>query len=194
MGKSLEKVPPGDKRRAIGRHGNSVGAVNAASAEVGGVRQDRVNDERPAWIVLTYLKCHIPPAPYQVPDNHRLSSAIGRFLVSERPVQRDLTACDARHQVTLRVDSQVVDALKCQPDDARVGPGRNDEITFELALGAVINQVDSGINSQLRDFAVIWNAAEPVGRIFAEKVIALARQLVHTHHAGRGIAANHLHS
>ena len=57
----------------------------------------------------------------------------------------------------------------------------NDEIIFELALGTVIHKVDSGINSVLRHFAVVWNVGAPVCRIVANKIVALAFQFFMHH-------------
>src|SRR5205823_12057619 len=50
--------PAGDESCAVRGHGNGVGAVDAAAAEVSGVRQDGINDERQGRVVLTYLECH----------------------------------------------------------------------------------------------------------------------------------------
>src|SRR5207237_965272 len=46
--------PARDESRAVVGHRNGVGAIDAAAAKVGGVRQDRINNEREAQVVLAY--------------------------------------------------------------------------------------------------------------------------------------------
>jgi len=46
----------------------------------------------------------------------------------------------------------------------------------------------------LRHFAIVRNVGAPLGRIVAEKIVALARQQVCAHHAGFGVPAHKLHT
>ena len=76
----------GDESCAVRGHRNGVGAVDAGAAEVGGVRQDRIDDERKTGIVLAYLERHFVLALQHVAAVDRLFDAL-RLLVDHRLVQ-----------------------------------------------------------------------------------------------------------
>src|SRR5262249_28858029 len=63
-------------------------------------------------------------------------------------------------------------------DLVRIGARRDDPVVFEPALGAVVHQVDAGIHVDVTDLAVVRNVREPLAGIFADQVVALARQRV----------------
>src|SRR5208283_1379237 len=62
-----------------------------------------------------------------------------------------------------------------------VGARRDLEVIFEASLVAVEDQVDSGIDVVVADAGKLRNAAAPLCRVVAEKIIALGGQEI-----GRG--------
>src|SRR6266700_564754 len=58
-GEVRRESPARDESRAVGGHGNGVGAVDAGATEVGGVRQDGIDNEREARVVLAYPERHL---------------------------------------------------------------------------------------------------------------------------------------
>jgi len=75
-----------------------------------------------------------------------------------------------------------------------VGAGPNDEVVLKLGLGTIINEVDTGINGVLGHSTIVRNVGVPLGRVVADKVVALTRQQVCAHHPSQGVAAYKLHT
>ena len=71
---------------------------------------------------------------------------------------------------------------------------REQEVIFQLALIAVINQVDAGINTVVPNPGIVRNIGSPFLGIVADEVRALSRQLVHPADSGHGICAQELHA
>ena len=80
-----------------------------------------------------------------------------------------------------------------QRDGFGVGARRDDKVILKFSpLGAVINQVDAGINAFVPDLCVGGNIRAPFAGVVANEVIGFAGQLVSTGHDGVGIRAQQL--
>ena len=81
-------------------------------------------------------------------------------------------------QIALGVDRHPLDALELQADSIGVGAWPNHEVIFQLAAGAVIHQIDAGINRSIAYAPIIRHGA-PVLLLRAEKVIGAKGQRIH---------------
>src|SRR5580704_17024614 len=69
-----------------------------------------------------------------------------------------------------------------------------DKIKLKLLLIAVVDQVDSGINSFVLHLGVGWNIAAPLLRIVANEEVALAGQFIHSAHRSMRARTHELHT
>ena len=84
-------------------------------------------------------------------------------------------------------------AVEGDADLAWVGAGRDDEVVFKLALGAVVDEVDAGVDTRIADLAEGGDVLVPVLRIVANVVVHLAEQRRLADHGGRGARADEPH-
>src|SRR5207249_8553277 len=77
-------------------------------------------------------------------------------------------------------------------DRPRVRAGRQQEIVFQLPLVAIADQVHAGIKTLYLGLAKDGNVRPPLGRIVAQEVIDLPRQLARAADPGLGISPHPL--
>ena len=137
-GKVGRTSEPRDIGVAGGVHGDTLGIVAPSAAEVGGIAQHRINDERLRPIIghhskadLMGLFAHIATG-YLLPDSAHL-------LIDEWFVQSDLLACDVEDEVALRLHFECVGADEGQQDGCGVSPGGHDEVVFQLPLVTIVD-------------------------------------------------------
>jgi hypothetical protein len=165
----------------------------AAAAKIGRVDHHRVNHQRLGRIVSAQLKTDLTLRVERVAASDLLSRAV-RFLIDHRLAQSDLPAGGLQHKVASFVHCQNVGAGEAQADDLGVGAGSDDEVVFQLPLGAVVNQIHSWINAPVFDFGVGGNAGAPPFGIAAREVVTLAGQFFQPGHLRRAVSAHELHS
>ena len=98
-----------------------------------------------------------------------------------------------QHEIALGVDLELVHASKAKHDLFRVRPGSDHEIVFELALVAVVEKVDPGIDVLVVDLCIGRDVGAPRGGIFADEVVCFAGEFVEPAHErlGRGTYETH---
>src|SRR5205814_1015179 len=65
----------------------------------------------------------------------------------------DFPGC-VQHELALCVDLQALRALEAEHDPIRIGSGRDHEVIFQLALVAVVDEIDTGIDRAIVDLGV----------------------------------------
>jgi hypothetical protein len=75
-------------------------------------------------------------------------------------------------QFSLRSDFQPAQAGEFEANRIRVNPGCDGEIVFELALIAVVAQVNAGINCLVSNPAKSSHINVPAGRVATNEVIS----------------------
>src|SRR5204863_7816364 len=83
------KSTAGNESSAVGGHRDGVGAVDVTAAQVGGVRQDGINNERETRVVLAHSERHLVLALKHVATVDRLFNTLG-LLVDHGLVQAQL--------------------------------------------------------------------------------------------------------
>ena len=102
--------------------------------------------------------------------------------------QRALRRVD--HEVALAIHFETLRSIDGEVNGPRVGAGSQLPIVFEVALAAVVGQVDAGIDRAVGHTGVGRDADVPAGRISADEVIDLARQEIEPAGAVRGVGAD----
>ena len=173
-------------------HGHAPALISAAAAEVGRINEHWIDGQRLADIVSADREADLAVALEDELPADIVANAIDR-LVEYRRLFDQLAAGGLEDQVTLAVELRAEGSLERHRDDAGIGPRRDHEIVFELAVVAVIDQIDALIHIPIRHFAVIGNIGVPLRGVVADQVIALIRQQIHPRHGRRGIGAGELH-
>src|SRR6266849_8397299 len=96
------------------------------------------------------------------------------------------------HELALGVYLQPLDPFEVEHDPLWVRPRCDDEVVLELALVAVVDKVDAGIDVAVLHLRVGRDVGPPLRRIVADEVIRLSGKLLkpadarlgrHTHEA-----------
>ena len=87
------------------------------------------------------------------------------------------------------VHLNLLGSVEGQSDLRGIGAGRHDEVVFELALIAVVDQINPGIDVCVGDLLVRRNVRAPLRRISPDDVIDDARKLVEPDHLSLRIGA-----
>src|SRR3989442_1038297 len=151
--------------------------VNPTAAEVGGVREHRVDDQRAAPIVSAYLKADLVRAFELVTARDLLPDAI-RFLVDQRLLESNLPILDCQDKVSLTVERRSLRSFHNHGDRTGVRAGSYDEVIFQFSLVAVVHQIHAGIDSVNLHFGVHRHIRAPHLGIVADEVVGLAGRLL----------------
>src|SRR5204862_359464 len=92
-----------------------IALIAGASAEVGGVRQRRVNDKGAARVVFTHRKAHFSACCEKVASAHPLSLALA-LLIAEGSMLAQLSGARLKQQIPVGGNLKVLDASKGQAD------------------------------------------------------------------------------
>src|ERR1019366_5724696 len=90
----------------------------------------------------------------------------------------NLAASNADNQVAVSIESQPLGPSEAEFNLPGIGFRREHEVVLQLALVAVVNQVHPGIDLPILHSAKCRNIALPLGRIFADEVVALACEFI----------------
>src|SRR5207245_11668865 len=113
--------------------------------------------------------------PVAAGDRRATSSNI---LVDRGLALTNARAANLEGQFTIAVDPQPVGTLQAELDATGIGPRMDDEVVFQLALVAVVLQVNPGVHIAVRDPREGRHANLPVARILANQVIGLSGELL----------------
>ena len=70
----------------------------------------------------------------------------------------------------------------------------DDEVVLQLALVAVVEEIDPGIDSGVAHLGVSGNVAAPLGGVVADEVVGCAGERVSALDLGAGAGAHQVHS
>jgi hypothetical protein len=87
-------------------------------------------------------------------------------------VQADLVpaSADRGDDAAVGVDGDGVGPLEAQRDRCGAGTGRDQEVELQLVAGAVVDDVDAGVDVAVGDAAVGGGAAHPTAWLLADEV------------------------
>ena len=77
---------------------------------------------------------------------------------------------DLNDELSLPTQTQRIVPPKAEPDPAEVAAGRNVVIVFELAVVAVIDQVDAGIDALIAHLRIGRDSGAPLFRVVSGEV------------------------
>ncbi len=135
VGKSDEEGVAGHIGAAARIDGDPLAEIDAASAQVGGVGEHGVDDQRPRGVVAAEAEADAI-ATEQIAGRHRPPAPVDR-LVHTRSRLRHGTAGNAHDKAAAGVNAQPVGAAQGEPDPSRVGSGRHDQVVLEPPLAAI---------------------------------------------------------
>src|SRR2546427_3915886 len=151
--------------------------VIAAAAEVAGVRERRVDDQRAAPIVSAYLKADLMRALELVTARDFPPDAI-YLLVDHRLLESNLPILDRQDEVSLPVERRSLRSFHNHGDRTGVRAGSYDEVIFKFSLVAVVHQIHAGIDPVNLHFGVHRHIRAPHLGIVADEVVGFAGRLL----------------
>ena len=98
-----------------------------------------------------------------------------------------------QHEVALGIHLELVGSMEAEPDPLGIGARTDDEIVFELALVAVVDQVDPRVDVLVSHLRVRRDIGPPVRGIAADEVVGLAWKLLCPHHGWLGVGTDEDH-
>src|SRR5438552_8599719 len=99
-----------------------------------------------------------------------------------------------QHELALSVDLQALPALEAEHDPFRVRPGCDDEVVFQLALVAVVDEIDTGIDRAVVDLGVGRDVGAPLRRILADQIVCFSWQFFPPAQEGLGRGTHKTHA
>ena len=88
-------------------------------------------------------------------------------------MHHDVAAGSTQDEIAVSVQARAGDPVIVHGDRAWVSSRRDHEVVFKLALVAVIDEVDAGIDVVELDFRIRWNVRAPQRGVGPEKVVDL---------------------
>jgi hypothetical protein len=164
------------------------------AADVGGVAQDRIDDERQAAVIGADLEGYLAVWPGDEGAGHGLAHAVD-LLVQEGGLLVQVAGGGMHDQAALAVRGDALGAFDLEADLARVGPRLDGEVVLEAALGAgMVGQVDAGVDALELDLGEVGHVGVPLAGVGAEEVVGLGGQLVQALDVGAGVGADQAHA
>ena len=96
-------------------------------------------------------------------------------------------------QVAISIHFRSAGAAQLKPDPAGIGAWVDDKVVFQLALAAVVNEINSRIDLFILHLGIGRKVAMPPFRIIADEVIDLAAQFFSTGYFRFRIGVDQLH-
>ena len=153
-------------------HGDGGAEVRTGAAQVRGVVEGRIDDQRLRRVVRAHTEANLGGALDHVPTRDRLLNAIDA-LVNDRRLFNELLAPDRHDEVALRIDGKRTGALEVELDLVRVGAGGNVEVVLQLFHGGpVVDKVHPGIDVLVLDLGIVRDVGLPLLWVAAGKVVA----------------------
>jgi hypothetical protein len=108
---------PGHVYAAVAAHVHVPDLLASAAAEVGAVRQNRVDHQLPRRVVAAHCEADAAVVEQDVVAGHRLAP-LGPFLIGDRRLEGDGHAAlvEGQDQVAVGVDRNALGTLEVQPD------------------------------------------------------------------------------
>ena len=183
-----------------GIYSNAVTPIGAATANVGRIDQDGVDDKRLGLVVARNVE------PYAVIGDYKFCIlnnkwGIGRLnvrvagLINMGLMKAHLAGRQPNHQVPISIHADFrVSILDFQTDGLRIGLGGNYKVVFELPLVTVIDEINPGIDAFVFHLCIGRHVRPPLHRVHTDEVVRLARQFVDPLDLYRSIRAHQSHT
>ena len=174
----------------------------AAAAQISGVGQNRINDQRPVTVIGCDLKLNLLMLlddVFPIQDLCSPQSVPFCQLVDHRLLEDYFAVLAIHHQITLRVHAWrgflccCTLGLDIQRDLVRIGARLHHKIILKLSLVAVVDQVYARINVLVFHLGIAGHIRPPLLRIIPDEVVRFAGQFFETGHLGRGVCSHKLH-
>src|SRR4029077_1720394 len=117
-------------------HGDAEAVLIAATAEVSGIKEGRIDNQRPAGVIRGYLKADSMCVLKDIPARD-LSPRPIHILVGVWLAQSKLAVFHYEHKSAFRVERQFFGPSQIKRDGTRIGARSHDEVVFQLPLVAV---------------------------------------------------------
>ncbi len=180
---------PGDVGVPLRIDGDAVGQIVAAAAEIRGVGQDRIDQQRAAAIVRPDFKSDLVLAEQDEVPSDPLALPLGEHGLAEF----NLPVAEIEEQIALRIETQPARSFERQADAARIGARGHREVKLELPSAAVEDQVHAWIDVLVLHASKGGNVGAPLRWIVADQIIRLARHFVAADGARIRMAADGRH-
>ena len=109
-------------------------------------------------------------------------------------MQTQIAGSGGENEVPSSICRNPFGAAEAQADRRRVCTGSDYEVKFQLLLCAMECQINARINVTISNSLVVWNIGLPFSRIFADKVVANAGQILVARDLGMRIRSRDLHA
>ncbi len=176
--------------------GSVTNFVRLTSTQVGQIVQHRIDHQRAVVVILAQRKLNTVAGQLVIARDHFLLARDG--LIDHRLPESERSAIEREHQTSVRAEHGP-GARKFEPDLFRIRARRHDKIVFELALGSVIDQIDTRIDLLIVHSAKSADAVNPFVGIVAHEVVhnpgerisagdlgvTVGSGQLHPHHGGR---------
>ena len=171
-------------------HGDAGGYITIAAAEVGGVDEHRIDDQRPAAVIRGYLEADATRVFEHVATSDFPADAVDLLIDGWLPLA-DCAGGRVQHEIALGIYFEFVGTLEADRDRLGVCARANDEVVLELALVvAIVDEVDPAVDVFVSHLRVRRNVGPPLRGVVADEVVHLAGQLIQPCHAWRGVGAD----
>ena len=112
------------------------------------------------------------------------------LLIDEGLVLADLAGGRVQHEVPLGIHFKVVGALDSEDDPVGVRARAYDDVVLQLPLGAVVDEVDAGVEVVVSHLGIRGHLCAPLGGGVADEVVRLAGQFFLSLHARLWVRAD----
>ena len=116
------------------------------------------------------------------------------FLVNDGLALADRAGGRTEDEVPLGIHLKAVGALDSQDDPVGVPARAHDHVILELAVVAVIDEVDARVKVVVSHLGIRGHLCAPLGGIVANEVVRLAGELLLSPHACLGVSADEAHA
>ena len=166
---------PDDVRAPRGVDGDVLAGVGADPAEVGGVHDHRVDDQRPRAVVLAHAE-PVRSVGARLPRARHLAALALELLVGEGRLLAQFRAAEVERQSAVLLVPDRLRSVEPQRHAARIGARMHDDVVLEPPAIAVEHEVDAGTNAGDADAAVGGDPAVPVRRVVPHEVVHACRE------------------
>ena len=125
-------------------HRDAEPLVVRGAAKVGGVAEDRVDDEGSRGVPRGHAKADAVAVEHEATLDG--PPRAGRLLIDDGASQPQLTGPGRQHQIAGIVQAQTVRAVEGEDDRRGVRAGRDHEVVLDLPLATVEEEADAGVH------------------------------------------------
>ncbi len=149
--------------------------VGVATAEIGGVDDFRIYDERPSVIVGSKRELNPLIGCQGVLRCHSLSIR-SPLLPCLRLAKVQFMAAGGHNEAAVAVFPHLIRAVEPETDVPRIRSCRDFKIEFNVVVFQVIDQVNTGIYRLVFHMPVMRDSGQPAGGIVADAIIGFRSQ------------------